>query len=253
MSDIEILEQLFTGIKSERAWEEFLKRYSNLILKVIWQFEKDRDTVMDAYVYVCSKLVQNNFAILKKYDFNRPDRPKFSTWLVVVIKNLCIDFFRVSERGKTHALLLRKFTKLEKLVFELYYLKGYPVEEIEKYVREKFGISRSVIGLIDAVNEKWAGGNIEFIRYREEISAKAENMVDENDLCSWVSEAVMDLPELERTIILLKFWEGMSASEIAEILQIYPVARVYKIIEKALQILRKRAEERSKRVRDGRK
>jgi len=49
-----LLERLAKGgAESDAAWKEFLRDYSNLFLKVIWQFEKDREKVMDTYLYVC--------------------------------------------------------------------------------------------------------------------------------------------------------------------------------------------------------
>lgn len=246
MEESRLLVKLFSsGRQAERAWRKFLRKYSNLILKVIWQFEKNMDDVMEAYTYVCSKLVENNFAILKKYDFTKPDRPKFSTWLALVVRNLCIDHFRVSEKGKRYANLIKKLSQLERTVFELYYFKAYPVDEIEKYLKEKFGLEKEglVVEILRDIEEKW-GGEVKFVSYDDEIGT-AEVRI--NDWHAWINEAVMDLPELERVVVLLKFWEDMTVSEISEILQIHSKSKVYKILKNALKMLRKKAEQKSGR------
>ena len=103
---------------SEIAWEEFLKRYSKLILKVCWKFEKDYDKVMQQYLFTCEKLAENNYSLLKKFnsDFNEKS-PKFTTWLVVVARNICIDYYRIQHGRKRFPAAIAESSKGRQDVF----------------------------------------------------------------------------------------------------------------------------------------
>ena len=50
--DVLLRELLSAGRRSAQVWKELLRKYSNLFLKIIWQFEKDVDAVMDRYLYI---------------------------------------------------------------------------------------------------------------------------------------------------------------------------------------------------------
>ena len=76
------------------AWAYFLNKYSKIILKVIRSYTNNYDEVMDKYLFVCNKISENNFSLLKKYNYNDKRKAKLSTWLTVVVRNLCVDQFR---------------------------------------------------------------------------------------------------------------------------------------------------------------
>src|SRR3972149_6082881 len=94
LDDLTLLKRLLGDQeKEEELWKEFLRRFTKLILKIIWQFEKDKDRVMDKYLWVCTKLAANNFFILKKFNEESKNKAsKFTTWLVAV-ENLEALFF----------------------------------------------------------------------------------------------------------------------------------------------------------------
>jgi RNA polymerase sigma factor (sigma-70 family) len=76
----------------ERAWSAFLESNSRLLLRVAHSLGGDHDTVMDRYAYVLEWLRRDEFARLRSYV---PDpKCRFSTWLVVVARRLCLDHTR---------------------------------------------------------------------------------------------------------------------------------------------------------------
>ena len=47
LDDLALLDRLLHTESPTAAWREFLRRYSGLILKVLWQWEHDHDAVME--------------------------------------------------------------------------------------------------------------------------------------------------------------------------------------------------------------
>ncbi len=86
-----ILEDLRSSRRLD-AWAEFLEACSPLILRVVQSFQRDADAIADCYLYACEQLCRNDFRRLQKF---QPGGPAgFSTWLQVVVHNLCLDWRR---------------------------------------------------------------------------------------------------------------------------------------------------------------
>ena len=76
----------------DTAWAGFTTRYSRLLLHTARSVTSDHDSAMDAYAYLLEQLRADDFKRLRAYS---PDgRGKFTTWLVVVVRRLCLDFRR---------------------------------------------------------------------------------------------------------------------------------------------------------------
>ena len=86
---LERLLQARSGPPLERAWTEFLQEYSRLILHVARSFGGSYDAVMDRYAYVLERLRHDDHRRLRGYVAD--GRGKFTTWLVVVVRRLCLD------------------------------------------------------------------------------------------------------------------------------------------------------------------
>lgn len=80
------------GPAVDHAWTEFLGSYSRLILYVARQKPRDSDGVMDRYAFVVEKLGENDCRRLR--NFAADGRGKFTTWLMVVVRRLCLDHDR---------------------------------------------------------------------------------------------------------------------------------------------------------------
>lgn len=77
---------------SEAAWQEFTERYSQLLLRVAFAFAPGYDGAMDRYLFILEELRRDEFARLRR--FAADGRGRFSTWLVVVARRLCVDHHR---------------------------------------------------------------------------------------------------------------------------------------------------------------
>jgi len=82
------------------AWDSFISRYRRLIQATIRTVARDRDDAMDAFAQVCASLSSNDLARLRRFSFGEPKGARFSTWLVVVVRNLAIDWRRGHERRR---------------------------------------------------------------------------------------------------------------------------------------------------------
>ena len=76
----------------ERAWGKFLDRYSRLILHGARSLGSDYDAVMDRYTLIVEQLRDGDFRRLRSYVAD--GRGKFTTWLTVVVRRICLDHHR---------------------------------------------------------------------------------------------------------------------------------------------------------------
>ena len=76
----------------DSAWRTFVDVYSGLILQVAKSTAANRDTAMDAYTFVLEQLREDDCRRLRF--FSARNGARFSTWLLVVARRLCIDFHR---------------------------------------------------------------------------------------------------------------------------------------------------------------
>jgi RNA polymerase sigma factor (sigma-70 family) len=89
------VEQMLISLASEdwgQAWSDFLESYSPLILQVVHQFEHEEDRADECFLFVCEQLSTNRCWRLRRFKLGGP--AKFSTWLRVVARNLCLDWRR---------------------------------------------------------------------------------------------------------------------------------------------------------------
>jgi RNA polymerase sigma factor, sigma-70 family len=76
----------------EAAWAAFAREYSRLLLHVARSVCQDHDESMDAYAFLLEKLSEDGCRRLRAYSVD--PRSKFTTWLVVVARRICLDFRR---------------------------------------------------------------------------------------------------------------------------------------------------------------
>ena len=94
------LEKLRAG-DYEGAWSVFMDRHRRLLFAVVRRYVADPDDVMDAFAHACEQLRADEFARLKRYTADEDPRASFSTWLVVVTRNLVIDWLRARDVHRT--------------------------------------------------------------------------------------------------------------------------------------------------------
>lgn len=248
MDELNLLGQLFLRTSAEAAWKEFLRRYSNLFLKVIWQFEKDRDRVMDTYLYVCKRFANDDFAILRKFKAQYGSTtPKFTTWLGAVVRNMCIDFYRLEHGRRRYPRAILRLPEFDRKVFELRFWRGHSVEEIEQQLgaRRKGAVGQSLRRVERHITRAPIGAHVQnqpvIVPYDDSSAAADLSLEQDAEFVQIIDQWLGALEPRVRLIVRLKFWENMTAREIARILQIKGEQKVYTILQQALKELKSRA------------
>lgn len=252
LEDSELLRQFSTEKENRRhrAWKEFLSRHSELILKTVWQFESDRDAAMEVYLYVCEQLADQQFSKLRDYDRTRGKTPaKVTTWLTVVVRNLCIDHHRQKEGRSRYPDAVADLSALDQKVFELYFWDGYSQREIVCLFEtnpdyDEHAVSSAVDRLLALElrpSQTWARQPpSRFESFEEALHGEAHSVAEERadgDRREWIETLLEDLPPKERLAVRWYFWTGVSASGIGQLLELSE-RKVYMLLDDALGSLR---------------
>lgn len=236
----------------EAAWKELLARHSKLILKVAWKFASDRDEAMSTYLYVCEQLATDGFRTLRSYDPDRRERSaKVSTWLTIVVRNLCIERRRQTRGRRRFPRAVAELSALDQKVFELHYWNGVSQREIVR--RLETDPHHDPEAIPDAIRRLKAleleGSTTWTRQLPERVDALAEALRDRAaaaehqkraDRRRWLETLLEQLPTRQRLAVRWYYWNGMSASGISRLLEVSQ-RRVYTLLDRALEALRQRA------------
>jgi RNA polymerase sigma factor (sigma-70 family) len=121
----------------EAAWDLFIERYRRLIFGAIRHYTTEPDDVMDVFARVCEALREHDFARLRRCAAKvDPDRP-LSTWLVVVVHNLTIDWFR-HRNGRPRLLALAaSLPPLRRRIFQYVFVEQRSHVEAYELLRSR--------------------------------------------------------------------------------------------------------------------
>jgi RNA polymerase sigma factor (sigma-70 family) len=242
------------GGDPETAWDLFIERYRRLIFGAIRHYTTEPDEVMEVFARVCEALREKDFARLRRCAAHvDPARP-FSTWLVVVVHNLTIDWFRHRDGRPRLSALAASLPPLRRRIFEYVFLE-------QRSHIEAFELLRS------RDNEKLSFGDfLEELRatYRSATARRNRALLAglapppppaapspeawEHDPAVLAEQraileaALASLPPDDRLAIQLYVIEEMPAEKVASALG-YPSAKtVYNRVYRALAVIRARLE-----------
>jgi RNA polymerase sigma factor (sigma-70 family) len=184
-----------------RAWERFVARHSRLLLKVAYENGRAYDGAMDRYAFTLERLRVDDFSRLRRY---QPDgRTRFTTWLVVVARRLCLDHHR------------RFYGRLRRT---------------DDRAVEEQGIRRN---LVDFVMEE--------IDPETVVSANGDGTdtrIRQEELRGALEASLETLGQEDRLILRLRFEDGTAVADIARVLGVPTVFHVYRRLKKVLSRLR---------------
>lgn len=201
---LELIRLLDSGADHEHgtAWTAFLERYNPLVLSVARSLGGDRDAVMDRYAFVLEFLRKDDFARLRTY---RADaRCRFTTWLVVVIRRLCLDHHR------------RKYGQLR--------------TDGDETMRARQSTRRR---LVDLVSERIDLAAIPGFTFPD-----PDMNVRSRELSAALEMALEKLEPRDRLLLRLRFGRDLTGKEIADILRMPSPFHVYRRVDKVLGELR---------------
>jgi len=189
----------------DAAWERFVAIHTRLLLHVARTLVHDPDLAMDAYVWLLERLREDDARRLR--GFAGDGRSKFTTWLVVVSRRLCVDFLR-HRGGRQRASgngadPVRDGTGLRR---RLLLLAGEPID-------------------LEAVRDTGSGPDARLDRAERHEALRA---------------ALRELPGSDQMLLSLRFEDEMEAAEIAQVMRLPSRFHVYRRLDRVLQLLRGR-------------
>ena len=256
-----IFEGLRTG-RSREVWAEFLRLFSPVIFETCEYSSCDADQAADCFLFACEQLSRNNFRRLLRF---RPEgSAAFSTWLRVVVRNLCLDWRR-KEFGRPR--LFRSIARLSQLEAEVYrcrFEKGISLEDTFVSLQPHFpGLTMERLAAADWKVNQSMNSRQHWLRGTQRVrvqSMSQESSVDvmempANDpadpnpnqelaLASREQEdqlrtALQKLSKPERLLIRLRFEQSLTLEEIALLTKLGDAQRVHRHIAAVLERLRK--------------
>jgi RNA polymerase sigma factor (sigma-70 family) len=200
------LGQLLTAPDSssrEAAWEELIERHTRLLLAIARSFEGGHDETMERYSYILEKLREDGFRRLRSFDENSGAR--FSTWLTVTSRRLCLDYLR-SRYGRVRPRA-----------------DGDTSDSLRSIRR----------ALADYLRPEL---DIDLIADEESVSVITAAVMRERDRA--LSAALLQLQPRERLLIALRFQDDLSALRIARLLHAPTPFHIYRQLKAVLENLR---------------
>ena len=191
----------------EAAWARFVDTYSRLLMHTARSRARDYDAAMDAYAYLLEQLRKEDFRRLRAYAAD--GRSRFTTWLVVVARRLCLDLYR-QRYGRA---------------------RGFAADEAEA--------RRTRRRLVDLLGEE-----IEVTRFSGAgggwgpAAPDPEAQLVAQDLSRALDQALACLESRDRLLLKLRYEDELSAREIAGVMGFPTPFHVYRRLHALLRSLR---------------
>jgi RNA polymerase sigma factor (sigma-70 family) len=187
----------------DAAWATFLNSNSRLLLHVTRQVGRDYDQAMDAYAYVLEQLRADDCRRLRAYVAD--GRGKFSTWLVVVARRLCLDHYR-QRYGRTRASVAE-------------------TENDESHASRR----RLVDLLVEAIDPA---------ELTAHDASNPETELQASELCAALAAALAGLSGSDRLLLTLRIEDDLPAREIARVMGFPTPFHVYRRLNTLFESLR---------------
>lgn len=222
----------------EGAYDELLRRFTRVMLHMIGRFMRDPDETMEVYTNICERLRSDDFRALRRFNPHSELKP----WLSVVVANACRDRFRKQRMTSMPQTVLKKLDEREQLVFRYYYQERFPHEDISEIITYQHDVPCTPIEvlraigkinallstkkrwlLLTALNANRAHLSIEELRevgIQPAVTRPAEldEAMRHQESIERLNEALDQLSNEDRLMVLLRFEHGMSAPQIAKVM-----------------------------------
>ncbi|ARA92694.1 MAG: hypothetical protein D6685_08145 [Bacteroidetes bacterium] len=244
----------------ERGYRVLLDRYTGVVLRMIRKFMRDPDEVMEVYTGICERFRAQDYQALRRF---QPDG-KLVPWLSVVVANACRDQFRKNKAVSMPRSVLDQLEERERLVFRYYYQERYTFQEIVYLIRTRHAMACTASDVVEAVGritsllsakKKWhllaaLNANTPALSLEEMKAVGREpgepspfQETSEDDRASQLQAAVQGLPPEDRLLVLLRFEQGMTADQIARVMDFDNRKQVYTRLRTVLNRLRRQLNE----------
>jgi RNA polymerase sigma factor (sigma-70 family) len=256
-----LIRKIISG--DETAWRRFIETFTPYLRKTIRLYVNEPELARDLYASLLEKL---KFKKLRSFK----GKSTLSTWLYVVTRNHCRDYFRSSKGIRRVMKALEGLSEFDRRFFMLYYMHKYPITEVYRsmYVETKGTISYlDLLECRERISARAAErklGNlldklIDSDQIRDSQPAQGLDLMDEfhtpiepesppqylsidDDMLEAAIQnlktAIDTLPHKDRLILKLRFEHKVSARRISEILDLANEKQVYRKLDRLILKLR---------------
>lgn len=233
---------------TETAWTLFLARYHRLIGATVARCIPDAEDAHDAFAHLCDKLWEGQLRRLRQFHEKSHHSAKFSTWLVVVVRNLAIDWRRAQD-GRPRTSPPQGLSPLREEIYRLVLVARRSHSEAYEILRARTDGLCSFPQFLREVKEtyrevdarRWSHLAMhQIFAFESAESAPDEDDVDSDVQRSRLAEALSHLSESDRGAIQLFVVEDRPAAEVARTLGWANSKTVYNRVRRALAALRAR-------------
>lgn len=234
------------------AWDLFVERYRRLIFAAIRHYTTEHDEVMDVFAQVCESLRADDLGRLRRYLAQGAHSARFSTWLVTVVRNITVDWFRHRDGRKRLSAIVADLPPLQRRIFECVFADGR--SHVETYellsAREAAGLSfgaflrelRATYGAVAARRKGALMAELWGPLPPPELEPALADAVGQAEQAARLAEALESLPPDDRLAIQLFVVDELPAADVARVLGLPNAKSVYNRVYRALADLRVRLE-----------
>lgn len=236
----------------DAAWDLFIARYRRLILATIRRLIQSDEDVFDAFADVCQALSADGLARLRRYDERADSRARFSTWIVVVVRNRTVDWLR-RRSGRTRLTPPDGLSALQIEIFRCVFVERRSHAEAYELLQGSaasgltFGAFLRELAEVYRAAEDGAGRGV--LRYlppppelQREPPARPEAALVAAEAAARLAEALEPLPADTRLAVQLFVVEGLPAADVARAVGWPNAKAVYNRVYRALSALREALE-----------
>lgn len=235
---------------SDGAWDLLLDRYRRLIFAAIRHYAQDYDDVMDVFARVCESLRKDDLRRLRTYVAQGDHRARFSTWLVTVVRNLTIDWFRVRDGRHRLSVVAERLPPIQRAIFEHVFVNRRSHIETYELVRASTAPTLSFRQFLSELRETY-GGVTQGRRGRllaelgtpEPNDSEPEAPIHDDgasEQAELLEEALRALGPQDRVALQMYVVDELPAAEVARVVGLPNAKAVYNRVYRALAILRER-------------
>jgi RNA polymerase sigma factor (sigma-70 family) len=237
---------------SDAAWDLFLGRYRRLVFSAIRHYARDYDDVMDVFARVCDRLREDNLRRLRTYIDETGHRATFTTWLVTVVRNLTIDWFRHRDGRLRVSALAGRLSPVQHEIFTHVFVDGHSHVATYELVRTRshpeLSFREFLVELREAYQVASHGRRGRILAELGvplsealAIESREDDALDPPDV-EELERALDTLKDEDRVLVQLFVIDELPAADVARVLGLPNAKAVYNRAYRALASLRQHLE-----------
>jgi RNA polymerase sigma factor (sigma-70 family) len=235
----------------DSAWREFLATYSASIMKVVDRFDHGGSRDSECFQFVCEKLCEADFRRLRQFD--PQGRAAFESWLATVVFNLCVDWHR-KEFGRVQMMpAIAVLPAFDQQVYQLVFEQTMTCQECLETLRTGFpDLTRQQVSAALArvhkvltPRQRW---QLSVRNRRRQPHALDERLFAMDCLGPYrtaraeqesraLQSTLAALEPAQRRVLALRFSQGLTLKQIAEVLGLGDPYRAHRQVQAALDAL----------------